>query len=103
MTVWSGRLSEERLIHSVCARKNLRLEIVYIDLEGAETRRTLRPLGLHFWGRVWTLAAWCGLRGGFRTFRVDRIEAAEEAGTFRPERDKSLAAYYALHSSRGEP
>jgi predicted DNA-binding transcriptional regulator YafY len=35
--------------------------------------RTIEPLGLFFWGRTWTLGAWCELRQGFRTFRLDRI------------------------------
>ncbi len=77
-----------------------RLEIAYCDEDGTHTRRTIRPLGLLYWGRVWTLAAWCELRAGFRTFRIDRIAHAEDAGRFRAERDKSLAAYYAEHSGR---
>ncbi|PIE07688.1 MAG: DNA-binding transcriptional regulator [Rhodobacterales bacterium] len=82
------------LLEAACnARKRLR--IGYRDEAGAETRRCIRPLGLHFWGRVWTLAAWCEKRASFRTFRIDRILSVEEAGHFRPERDKSLAAYYA--------
>ena len=36
------------------------------------TRRC--PLGLYFWGSVWTLGAWCELRQDFRNFRLDRIE-----------------------------
>jgi predicted DNA-binding transcriptional regulator YafY len=28
-----------------------------------------------YWGKVWTLAAWCEARCCFRNFRVDRIEA----------------------------
>jgi predicted DNA-binding transcriptional regulator YafY len=37
----------------------------------------IRPLGLYFWGRMWTVAAWCELRQDHRTFRVDRIEEAD--------------------------
>ena len=33
----------------------------------------MRPLGLFFWGKPWTLAAWCELREDFRNFRLDRI------------------------------
>ena len=36
--------------------------------------RVVWPLALHFWGQVWTLAAWCELRDDFRTFRIDRAE-----------------------------
>ncbi|HET7867682.1 MAG TPA: YafY family protein [Burkholderiaceae bacterium] len=45
--------------------------------DGSESRsvRVLRPLALFYWGKVWTLAAWCELRQNFRNFRVDRIEA----------------------------
>jgi predicted DNA-binding transcriptional regulator YafY len=35
--------------------------------------RTVRPLGLFYWGSVWTLVAWCELRRDFRSFRLDRI------------------------------
>ena len=80
----------------------IRLDIAYRALDGTDTRRTVRPLGLHFWGQTWTLAAWCELREGFRTFRIDRIADTAEAGRFRPERDKSLAAYYTAHR-RGDP
>lgn len=36
--------------------------------------RTIRPLGLFYWGGHWNLATWCELRDAFRAFRVDRIE-----------------------------
>ena len=71
-----------------------RLDIRYLDEEGRETERVIRPLGLWFWGKVWTLVAWCEFRQDFRMFRVDRIAAHEASGTFKPEPDKSLAAFY---------
>ena len=49
------------------------IEMAYDDLKNKRTARRLRPLGLFFWGKVWTLAAWCELRQDYRTFRVDRI------------------------------
>jgi predicted DNA-binding transcriptional regulator YafY len=45
----------------------------YEDQNARASRRRVRPLGLYFWGRTWTLAAWCELRDGFRNFRVDRV------------------------------
>ena len=36
----------------------------------------MRPLGIFFWGRTWTLAAWCELRTDFRNFRLDRVTDA---------------------------
>jgi predicted DNA-binding transcriptional regulator YafY len=49
----------------------------YRAIDGRETRRHVRPLVLLFWGRTWTLGAWCELRTDFRTFRVDRIITCE--------------------------
>lgn len=49
-----------------------KLHLAYEAPTGATTR-TIRPLGLFFWGQKWTLAAWCELRGDFRDFRIDRI------------------------------
>ena len=71
------------------------LEIAYRDAEGAATARRIRPLGLWFWGKVWTLVAWCELRTDFRAFRLDRMDEIRETGEgFRPERGRTLADYY---------
>jgi predicted DNA-binding transcriptional regulator YafY len=45
----------------------------YSDQYGQISERRLWPLGLFFWGNVWTLAAFCELRQEFRTFRIDRV------------------------------
>lgn len=47
----------------------------YQRADDADSTRTIWPLGLVFWGNVWTLMAWCELRDDYRTFRVDRIQA----------------------------
>jgi predicted DNA-binding transcriptional regulator YafY len=54
-----------------------RLHITYARDDGQTTRRVVRPLALFFWGRTWTVAAWCELREDHRSFRVDRIERAD--------------------------
>jgi predicted DNA-binding transcriptional regulator YafY len=41
--------------------------------DGESSSRTVHPLGLFYWGKVWTLAAWCELRDSFRNFRLDRM------------------------------
>ena len=72
------------------ARHKLRL--VYLDLKQQRSERTVRPLGCFYWGAVWTLAAWCETRAGFRNFRVDRIEALQVLDErFRDEPGKTLA------------
>jgi predicted DNA-binding transcriptional regulator YafY len=71
------------------------LTIQYRDLEGRESGRDIRPLGLWFWGKVWTVIGWCELRAAFRTFRTDRISLATDSGRrFKPERGKTLADFY---------
>lgn len=49
-------------------------EIHYRDAAEMRTQRRVRPLGVFYWGKVWTLGAWCESRQDFRSFRVDRIE-----------------------------
>ena len=41
--------------------------------DSQKSTRTVHPLGLFYWGKVWTLVAWCELRDSFRHFRLDRI------------------------------
>ena len=50
------------------------LELEYRDASEQRSTRRVWPLGCFFWGKVWTLAAWCERRKDFRSFRVDRIE-----------------------------
>jgi len=71
-----------------------RLAMGYGDESGAETARIIRPLSLIFWGRTWTLIAWCELRDDFRMFRVDRIREMESGARFRMEPGKTLQDFY---------
>lgn len=62
--------------------------------------RPIWPLGLFFWGRVWSLAAWCELRQDFRTFRVDRILSTNDAERRYPhQRGRTLADYLVIQRS----
>jgi predicted DNA-binding transcriptional regulator YafY len=63
----------------------------YANEAGAASERAVRPLGLFYWGRTWTLVAWCELRADFRSFRLDRIgEATATARTFADEPGRTL-------------
>jgi predicted DNA-binding transcriptional regulator YafY len=76
----------------VAAESRHKLRLHYVDLKDVHSERSVRPLGCFYWGAVWTLAAWCELRQGFRNFRVDRItqlQVLEER--FRDEPGKTLA------------
>jgi len=97
------RQAIDLLEKAVEERRVLRLD--YRDEQGNITQREVRPLGLWFWGKVWTLVGWCELRDSFRTFRLDRIVMVENAArTFRPERGKQLSDFYRcmeLHEGNG--
>lgn len=80
-----------------------RIALVYVDEVGSQTRRTVRPLGLWYWGTVWTLVAWCELRSGFRMFRLDRIVSSETAGVYTPEPGQLLEDFYAHELDRCGP
>jgi len=74
-----------------------RVALAYRDEHGRATERTVRPLGLWFWGKVWTLVAWCELRDDFRMFRLDRIAAFTVTDeSFRAERGKTLTDFYRI-------
>lgn len=76
--VFTGRETEDSAVHLPslrhALRERLKLRLVYVDAAGDYSTRQVRPLQLEFWGRVWTLAAYCELRRDFRTFRLDRME-----------------------------
>jgi predicted DNA-binding transcriptional regulator YafY len=70
----------------------------YAREDGTPSVRSARPLGLFFWGRVWTLGAWCELRDDFRTFRVDRMAGVRPLDrTFVEESGRSLADLFARY------
>jgi predicted DNA-binding transcriptional regulator YafY len=66
----------------------------YADVKNETSERRIRPLGLAYWGRTWTLAAWCELRGDYRDFRIDRIVEIEMTNDSVPDDPNiTLAAY----------
>lgn len=50
------------------------LDIAYAREDGTPSQRRIQPGVLLFWGKVWTIGAWCELRQDYRGFRVDRME-----------------------------
>jgi predicted DNA-binding transcriptional regulator YafY len=82
----------QTLRESVQARH--KVTVSYRDVAGQSSQRSLRPLGCFFWGKVWTLAAWCETRHDFRTFRLDRMDALQvQDAVFRDETGKTLADF----------
>jgi predicted DNA-binding transcriptional regulator YafY len=76
-TAWVGLLRR-------AATERRKTRFAYTKEDGTASSRTVWPLGLFYWGAVWTLVAWCEMRDDFRSFRLDRIaepEALEEGFT----------------------
>lgn len=82
-------------------RLSQRLAIGYIRADEQQSNRTIEPLGLIFWGKVWTLVAWCHLRQDYRTFRLDRIQALQVTTEhFVTYDNKSLKHFLALMKAK---
>ncbi|MGZ3441798.1 MAG: helix-turn-helix transcriptional regulator, partial [Polyangia bacterium] len=76
-------------------RERRKARMSYVDRAQAATERTVRPLGLFFWGASWTVAAWCELRQGFRGFRLDRVQKLElTEHRFEDEAGQTLADFF---------
>ena len=61
---------------AAACRDRVQLRFAYRDRRGAATSRTVEPMRLLHTGRRWYLAAWDIERADWRTFRVDRVDAA---------------------------
>jgi predicted DNA-binding transcriptional regulator YafY len=81
-------------------RKRAKVRFRYLDREEKPSLRTVKPLGLFYWGQVWSLGAWCELRVGFRNFRVDRVgELTVLADTFAPTPGQTLGDLFAHYQN----
>ncbi len=91
--------------HSQPLREAIRqyrcVTVDYVRADEEHSVRTLEPLGLIFWGKVWTLVAWCQLRNDYRTFRLDRIQTIVITETrFVTHEHKSLAHFLQLTNEK---
>ncbi|WP_076588886.1 helix-turn-helix transcriptional regulator [Vibrio ostreicida] len=103
LLVPDSHLQSDTSIHSQMLRhatdQKYKVEVVYIANNHTTTQRRLQPLGQMFWGKVWTLIAWCELRQDYRQFRIDRIQTltiVDEA--FATSATRSLPHYVSLHA-----
>jgi predicted DNA-binding transcriptional regulator YafY len=89
----------ESVREAIGARRVLRLD--YRDSGGKASERDIWPLALYYWGRTWTIGAWCETRVDFRNFRVDRISGLETlARRYPDEAGKRLADYVRAMQTR---
>ncbi|KPP87142.1 MAG: HTH domain [Rhodobacteraceae bacterium HLUCCA08] len=76
-----------RIRQAIRARQKLA-----ITIEGRD--RTVRPLALEYWGRLWTAVVWCETLRRFDELRIDRLTALRALPSlFVDETGKRLADY----------
>lgn len=92
-------LSDKLLTVRTALDAQQKIFIHYVSLQGDVTDRMIRPLVLYFWGKTWTLGAYCELREGLRSFRVDLMEnIATQDQTFELTDKCSAQAYIAYQA-----
>ena len=63
------------------------LDLLYIDREGKESRRTIEPHLLVYKQNIWYIYAWCRTRKNFRLFRIGRVRSARILEETFPKRE----------------
>lgn len=71
-------------------KSQTKLHITYDDVEGERTNRVVWPIALGFMTHARVVVAWCELRRDYRTFRTDRIAAADPVDQRYPGRRSAL-------------
>ena len=85
-------------------REKCKLCLAYTREDGAQTKRVIRPLGMVYWGKVWTLVAWCELRDDFRHFRLDRMRELDISHEpFTDELGKTLQDFFMTLPAEDRP
>ncbi|NOY63770.1 MAG: YafY family transcriptional regulator [Gammaproteobacteria bacterium] len=67
------QVSKRLALLRIAIKQRQKIHFDYHREDGTPSTRTVHPLGLFYWGKVWTLVAWCELRDEFRHFRLDRM------------------------------
>jgi predicted DNA-binding transcriptional regulator YafY len=84
-------------------KKKYVLQIEYTREDGKQSDRDVWPLGLIYWGRTWTLIAWCEKRNDYRMFRLDRIKNLDRKNQYFETTDVcNLQHYMSLHGEGSE-
>ena len=94
-------------------RNGRKILLSYGDQQGQVSQRTIWPFAVGYHETVRLVIAWCELRTDFRSFRTDRVTAAEFLDDRYPERPATLRARWRRlmtermaamgHAARGEP
>lgn len=83
-------------------KKQNKINLYYRRADSERSERIIWPLGLFFWGKVWTAVAWCEIRNDFRQFRIDRIEQYDVLDEVFVTKENQTLNHYLLQVCRDE-
>ena len=83
------------------ARVGRKVHLTYRDEQGRLSERTIWPAVIGYLDAARVLGAWCEWRQDFRSFRLDRIEAAVFLDDRYPTRPAVLRKQWLAHVQRG--
>jgi len=75
-----------------------KIRLTYRDEQDRETNRVIWPFAVGYHEAVRVLLGWCELRQDFRSFRTDRVGAADFLEERYPERPAALRARWRKHA-----
>lgn len=81
---------EKEALVRLAIRKEYKLQMTYIDVNGDESQRIIWPLALGFFEEIHVIIVWCELRSDFRHFRIDRIAKLIRLEAHYPKRRRNL-------------
>ncbi len=79
-------------------KRQNKIQLYYQRADSQRSQRIIWPLGLFFWGKVWTMVAWCEKRNEYRQFRIDRIEQYEVLDEIFQTKEDQTLKYYLLQA-----
>jgi predicted DNA-binding transcriptional regulator YafY len=83
-------------------KNHQKLMLKYARADGQLSDRLIWPLGVFFWGKVWTVVGWCELRHDFRQFRVDRIQSLQVLAERFSANEQQTLEYFLLQVCKEE-
>ncbi|MBV8791655.1 MAG: YafY family transcriptional regulator [Pseudolabrys sp.] len=84
-------------------RSGRKIALRYRREDGADSARTIWPIGVGYYDTTRLLIAWCELRADFRHFRTDRVIAADFLAERYPDRPAALRAKWRKTLERKMP
>jgi len=96
-----GQASDQLMLIRKAVKDQEKIRFNYIREDKKKSTRTIHPLGLFYWGKVWTVVGWCELRDAFRHFRLDRMSELEPCNEYFSMIPGRMLQDYLLHECGG--